>query len=224
MAMEATTSASAAATAAGAKIDTGRTRLASSYETFLALLTTQLKNQDPTAPLDTNTFTQQLVQMSGVEQQLLTNDLLKGLTEKADSGLSGAVGYIGKTVTARTNGAALEAGRADWSYTLDRNAKAVVVEVLDAAGRVVRREAGETGAGAHAFAWDGRDQAGGRLADGGLYTLRVEAADAAGAKLTPAITTQGIVRAVEQADGETRLILNGAAVPLSAVTAVRQSA
>ncbi|HEX2801368.1 MAG TPA: flagellar hook capping FlgD N-terminal domain-containing protein, partial [Phenylobacterium sp.] len=55
----------------------GRTSLVENFNTFLSLLTTQLKNQDPTAPLDSNQFTQQLVQMTGVEQQLNSNDLLK---------------------------------------------------------------------------------------------------------------------------------------------------
>ena len=44
---------------------TAQQTLTSSYNTFLTLLTTQLKHQDPTSPLDTNAFTQQLVQMTG---------------------------------------------------------------------------------------------------------------------------------------------------------------
>ena len=76
--------------------------LANNYQSFLSLLTTQLKNQDPLSPLDTNQFTQQLTQMTGVEQQLLGNQLLQQLvTEQA--GLTQAAGLIGKTVTA--NGA-----------------------------------------------------------------------------------------------------------------------
>jgi len=47
--------------------------------TFLQLLTTQLKNQNPLDPLDTNQFTQQLVQFAQVEQQLKSNDQLSTL-------------------------------------------------------------------------------------------------------------------------------------------------
>jgi flagellar basal-body rod modification protein FlgD len=61
------------------RIGAGSTMLASNFETFLTLLTSQLKNQDPLSPVDSNQFTAQLTQMAGVEQQLLTNDLLKGL-------------------------------------------------------------------------------------------------------------------------------------------------
>ena len=64
---------------AQATISNGSSMLGQNYETFLSLLTAQLKNQDPTAPVDSNAFTAQLVQMSGVEQQLLTNQLLTSL-------------------------------------------------------------------------------------------------------------------------------------------------
>ena len=53
--------------------------IAGNFDTFLQLLTTELQNQNPLDPLDTNQFTQQLVQFSGVEQQLKTNDYLSSL-------------------------------------------------------------------------------------------------------------------------------------------------
>ncbi|HTO66152.1 MAG TPA: flagellar hook capping FlgD N-terminal domain-containing protein, partial [Bradyrhizobium sp.] len=53
--------------------------LAGNFQTFLTLLTTQLQNQNPLDPLDTNQFTQQLVQFASVEQQLKTNDELSSL-------------------------------------------------------------------------------------------------------------------------------------------------
>src|SRR5215217_5655860 len=72
----ATTEATKAAAAA-----TSSTGLADNFQTFLTLLTTQLKNQNPLDPLDTNQFTQQLVQFAGVEQQLKSNEQLKALVE-----------------------------------------------------------------------------------------------------------------------------------------------
>src|ERR1044071_167408 len=78
----------------------GRARLAENFDTFLSLLTTQLKNQDPLSPLDSNQFTQQIVQMTGVEQQLATNDLLKKLVANTGSGVATAVSLIGKEVRA----------------------------------------------------------------------------------------------------------------------------
>ena len=72
--------------------------LANNFQTFLTLLTTQLQNQNPLDPLDTNQFTQQLVQFAGVEQQLKKNDQLATLVniEKTTQSTAGA-GLVGKT-------------------------------------------------------------------------------------------------------------------------------
>ena len=45
-------------------------QIAGNFQSFLTLLTTQLQNQNPLDPLDTNQFTQQLVEFAGVQQQL----------------------------------------------------------------------------------------------------------------------------------------------------------
>ncbi|WP_262423038.1 flagellar hook capping FlgD N-terminal domain-containing protein [Brevundimonas denitrificans] len=71
---------------AGSRMNAGSQMMASNFETFLLLLTAQLKNQDPLSPLDSNEFTGQLTQMAGVEQQLLTNDLLTALLEQTAAG------------------------------------------------------------------------------------------------------------------------------------------
>ena len=83
-------------TAASGRITSGTTALASNFETFLTLLTTQMKNQDPLSPLDSNQFTAQLTQMAGVEQQLLTNDLLTSLlAAQAGGGVQRRQGHLG---------------------------------------------------------------------------------------------------------------------------------
>ena len=77
--------------------------LSKNFDTFLSLLTTQLKNQDPLSPLDSNQFTQQLVQMSGVEQQIQANSLLQSIANNTGSGISTAVSLIGKNVKATSS-------------------------------------------------------------------------------------------------------------------------
>src|SRR6187402_248688 len=85
----------------GSALASSRQTIAQNFDTFLQLLTTQLKNQNPLDPLDTNQFTQQLVQFTGVEQQLKTNEFLEAMMlANQNSGKSNAVGYIGKTITA----------------------------------------------------------------------------------------------------------------------------
>ena len=78
---------------------TATTGIADNFQTFLTLLTTQLQNQNPLDPLDTNQFTQQLVQFAGVEQQLKSNDQLKALVAMQKSAAATeALVYVGNTV------------------------------------------------------------------------------------------------------------------------------
>jgi flagellar basal-body rod modification protein FlgD len=200
----------------------GKTQLATSFNTFLTLLTTQLKNQDPLSPLDSNQFTQQLVQMTGVEQQLASNDLLKQLVSNTGSGLSQAVGVIGKNVTASSADAQIASGKANWNYNLSRDASAVSIQIVDAKGAVVHAEApSDNAAGTHAFTWNGKDLTGRQLADGGPYTLKIIAKDSTGTAVPSNIFLQGKVTGVEQdSTGKTLLTINGAKIPWSTVTAV----
>jgi flagellar basal-body rod modification protein FlgD len=212
--------AAAAATGTSSTV-AGKARLADNFDTFLTLLTTQMKNQDPMSPMDSTQFTQQLVQMSGVEQQLLTNDLLKTLVNSQSNGISAAVSLIGKVVRAVGDEAAIQDGKAQWSYSLPTDADEVKVEVLDSSGKVVHAEtASENDAGEHAFTWNGKDLSGKQLADGGVYTLRVTAADSAGNTITATNFVEGKVTAVQQSDGQTYITVNGAQVIWDKVTKV----
>ena len=93
------TSSTSSAAASQLSLNNGLASLAGNFQSFLSLLTTQLKNQDPTSPLDTNQFTQQITQMTGVEQQLLSNQLLQQLVTQ-QTGVGAAAGLIGDKVTA----------------------------------------------------------------------------------------------------------------------------
>src|SRR5580700_11949070 len=96
-----TTSNTSTAQAAG---DVGSQQLAGNFNTFLGLLTTQLQNQDPMSPMDTNQFTQQLVEFASVEQQMNTNTNLQTLVSLQQTAQdSQALNFVGQTVT--VNGA-----------------------------------------------------------------------------------------------------------------------
>src|SRR3954470_24839658 len=89
--------------------------LAGNFQTFLSLLTTQLKNQNPLDPLDTNQFTQQLVQFAGVEQQLRTNDQLATLlTLQQTAQSTQALTFVGKTAVVDGSTTLLSQGKAGW--------------------------------------------------------------------------------------------------------------
>jgi flagellar basal-body rod modification protein FlgD len=213
------------AAAAGDATAKGIASLADNFNTFLSLLTTQLKNQDPTSPLDSNQFTQQLVQMTGVEQQLNGNTLLKQVVANTSNGISTAVSLIGKNVKAVSDTANLSGGQAQWTYNLPTNAADLKVEVVDSAGNVLHAEApSNRTAGDHAFSWNGKNLAGTQLPNGGAYTLRVTATDANGATLATTNYVQGVVTGVTQANGATSITVNGGPVDWSKVVSVDQPA
>ncbi len=214
----------AAATPAATDAGTlGKARLASSFDTFMKLLTTQLKNQDPLSPLDSNQFTQQLVQMTGVEQQLYSNDLLKQLVSNTGSGVSQAVTVIGKDVRANVAEGGLSAGKANWNYNLDRAAADVKIEILDSSGKIVHAEsASDNKAGDHSVTWDGRDLQGVQRPDGGTYTMRVTAKDSTSTAVPATVFVKGVVTGVEQSGGKTLLSVGGAKIPWTSVTSVTE--
>lgn len=210
------------ATEASTRTTAGRTSLTSNFETFLALLTSQLKNQDPLSPLDSNQFTQQLTQMSGVEQQLLTNDLLTSLlAAQQGGGLGGASNYIGKDATAAWSATELTDGQASWSYELATGAAAAKLEILDGSGKVVwTGDAPARAEGVHDFEWDGKTTAGSQLPDGGVYTLKVSAQNTSGGTVDSQVLTRGRVTGIELYDGQPYLTIGQSIVPLSAVIAL----
>ena len=219
--------ATAATTSTAATTDKtalGRASLATNFNTFLALLTTQLKNQDPTSPLDSNQFTQQLVQMTGVEQQLASNDLLKQLVANTGTGVSTAVSLIGKDVRATSPDATLSGGKAEWVYKLDKDASDVKLEIVDSTGKAVHVEAPtDNKAGDHTLDWNGKDLLGLQRANGGTYTLRVTAKDAAGGAITSSTYVQGRVTGVEQSNGSTFITVNGGKVTWDKVTTINEA-
>ena len=211
---------------AGVRIGTGAARLAENFETFLTLLTAQLKNQDPLSPLDGNQFTQQLVQMSSVEQQLLTNDLLKSLVANTGGGngvFGDPVGMIGKVVTAESSEAALTPDGAAWRYENPKAATSVTLEVKNALGQVVWSGPPPVlGAGRHDFTWDGVKTGGERAAEG-VYTLEVKAMDAEGRAMLGKTFVEGVVTGVELFNGAALLSLGRSQVWLDKVSAVHSA-
>jgi len=222
--MTTTTAATSAANtqASMASSNNALAQVASNYQTFLQLLTTQLKNQDPLSPLDTNQFTQQLTQMTGVEQQLLSNQLLQQLvSQNQGGGLTGAVGLIGKTVTADGSKASLQNGSATWHFSTATQPAAMTASVFDSSGALVWKGGLQpNGAGAQSFTWNGKNLAGVQQSDGGSYTLQVTASDASGVPMPVNSTITGPATAVQEVNGQTMVTVGGVPVPLSSITGV----
>src|SRR6266851_10377747 len=111
--------------------------LAGNFQTFLTLLTTQLQNQNPLDPLDTNQFTQQLVQFASVEQQLKTNDQLTTLVSLQKTAQSTqALGFVGKTAVVEGSTATMTKGAASWLLGVKTNSN-VNISITNSTGQTV---------------------------------------------------------------------------------------
>ncbi len=207
---------------ANAAVASGQINLTSDYNTFLQLLTTQLKNQDPLSPMDTNSFTQQLVAMNGVQQQLQANSLLQTLVNQG-SGSGPAVNLIGKQVTATSPTATMANGAIGWTYELGGNAAAATLNVTDASGKVVWSQAApDLGQGQHPFTWDGTTLSGGKATEG-TYTLGVVANDSSLQSVSSNVYIQGVVTGVQSSSSGTLLNLGSTTVNYTNVTKVQNA-
>src|SRR6516162_5454961 len=126
---------------------TGAT-IAGNFQTFLTLLTTQLQNQNPLDPLDTNQFTQQLVEFAGVEQQLKTNDSLSTLVSLQQTAqATQALQFVGKTAVVAGNTAALSNSSATWELNVPA-ASTVKINIANSTGQTVYSNTYSASAGA----------------------------------------------------------------------------
>ena len=199
---------------------TSSSQVTSAYNTFITLLTSQLQHQDPLNPTNTDTFTQELIQLSGVEQQLTTNSTLSNInTDISTITQANGLGYVGKTVTASGTTAPLQSGKAQWDYTLNSSAQNVTLTVKDSSGNTVYSTTGNTNSGQHSFSWNGTTTGGSSLTSGD-FTLNVSATDAGGNAVSTTTSMTGQVTGVDTSTGSTQLEIGDIKVPIGNVTAI----
>jgi flagellar basal-body rod modification protein FlgD len=181
--------------------------IAGNFQMFLQLLTTQLKNQDPTSPLDTNQFTQQLVQFASVEQQLKTNTDLDALVAQNKSAqATSTLNFVGASVIADGANTELKDGVAVWNVTSPSVATADI-SILDANGNTVWTDKQTLAQGIQSYAWNGKTSTG-ALAPDGTYTIQVNAQDGSGAAVKTSTDFSGTVSGVDLT-GDQPLLLVG---------------
>jgi len=210
-------------------LSASRRSIADNFDTFLGILTTQLKNQNPLDPMDTDQFTQQLVQFTSVEQQLKTNEFLEAMVQAQENSEASkysaniqAIGIIGKTVVAGSSVSELKDGEAKWTYTLSRPAPNSQITIRDADGNVVYDAAHELPAGQGEFTWDGED-ASGLAFDDGFYSITIDARDVDENPVTVLTQVKGVVESVDLTGDEPMLTVGGSRLGLGAVLSVSQT-
>jgi flagellar basal-body rod modification protein FlgD len=200
-------------------------QLAGNFNTFLQLLTTQLQNQDPLNPLDTDQFTQQLVEFSSVEQQINTNSNLQTLISlQQASEATSALQLIGSTVTVGGSTAPLSNATntpATWSLT-SSGAGTGQVTITSASGQTVYTGTVSLSAGAQSYSWNGQGNNGTTYADGN-YTLAINATSASGQALTVTPGVQGTITAVNATQSPPTITMGGQNYPMSSIQSVSSS-
>ena len=196
------------------------TQLTQNYNTFLKMLTTQLQNQDPTAPMDSTQFTQQLVMYSQVEQQINTNSNLQQLISATTANqAASAVGYIGMQVDAPGSSFTYSGQPVDLGYALPSDAATATVKITDQSGNVVWSGTAQTKTGNYNFTWNGTDLSGNAVSNG-TYNIGLTAADASNTAINGTTSVPGIVQGVQTDNGTIYLTVNGNQVPESSITNV----
>ncbi|MDP3737228.1 MAG: flagellar hook capping FlgD N-terminal domain-containing protein [Hyphomonadaceae bacterium] len=180
--------------------------LAQNFDTFLSILTAQIQNQDPLEPMDSSQFTEQLVQFSGVEQQIRANKQLETLISATNSNAGAALsGYLGQDAEIDSAGASFGGDPIHWKYYLPSDSTSTTVTVTDEKGKVIYSKAGELAAGTHDFEWDG-ELFGGETAEAGKpYWISVVAEDANKKAITPVHSLVTTITGVDLTYGEPAL-------------------
>ena len=189
---------------------------------FLTLMLAQLKNQDPTSPVDSNTFLNQLAQLSEVQGISSLNTSFGSLSSSLTSSQAlQASSLLGHQALVNSGTAALTAnGTVSGAVTVPQTSSQVLLTISDASGALVRQiNLGAQSAGLTSFTWDGKEGNGSR-APAGTYTLNAQYAGATKGSTAATTLVNGTVESVSMGAGSTGLTLNVSglgSVPFSSV-------
>ena len=193
----------------------------SDFDTFLRMLTAQMQYQDPLDPMESSDLASQLATFSGVEQAVLTNDLLRALSAQIGvAGMADFAGWVGNEVRAPAP-AYFDGGPVMLHPAPMAIATAGEIVVRDASGAVVDRFASP--ATTDPVQWDGIDGNGARLPNG-IYSFAFISLTDGQPLGETLVETYNTVTEVRSNAGQTSLIVaGGITIPASDVKALRAS-
>ena len=219
-----TTSSSSSKTSASSSqteaVEGSKALVASDFNTFLKLLTTQMENQDPLNPVDSTEFVAQIAQFSSVEQQINTNNTLTKILEALTLESTGSLAqWLGQEVraVAPVKYQGQEVDVYPHKATIDANTATLMVSNAD--GEVVAEQRFEPDA--PVVIWDGKLKDGSKAPEA-VYTFSVRYATIKGETETADASTYGRVIEARREGADTLLLLEGGGVIDSAdVTGAR---
>jgi flagellar basal-body rod modification protein FlgD len=196
-------------------------QIAGNFNQFLSLLTTQLQNQDPLSPMDSNQFTQQLVQFASVEQQINMNTNLQTLVSLQQTAQdTQALGFVGQTVTVSGATATLANGQAQWTYNAPSQAVGTVT-ITNSSGQTVFSQTGMVQPGGQPFTWNGIGNDG-MPNPPGDYTISITTTGANGQSVAVPTNVVGVVNSVDLTHNPPLLSINGKNYTMNQILSVTQ--
>jgi flagellar basal-body rod modification protein FlgD len=213
-------SSSSSSSSSASAASLANTQIAGNFQSFLQLLTTQLQNQNPLSPLDTNQFTQQLVEFAGVQQQINTNDSLATLVSLQQTAQSSqALQFVGKTAVVKGSTAALSNNQATWELNVP-TASNVTISIANSSGSTVYTNTFAASAGNNqAFNWNGLGSDGTQL-PAGNYTLTATGKDPNGATVGITTSVAGVVSSVDLTQSPPLLSIGGQTFTVNQVESI----
>lgn len=205
-------------------VSSDQTQLVEDFDAFLEILVAQIQNQDPTDPVDTQSFTDQLVQFSELEQQIQSNDSLESiLTTIQSQNAASVVSYIGSTVTADGATTTLSGGQATYNLNVAETVPNANIQIRDQFGRVVFETQQALVAGDNEFVFQGQNADGFQLNDGDALTITATGESQEGNFVSVNTSISGVVDGVDFSSSVPSLRVGPATIPLSSVSSVNQT-
>jgi flagellar basal-body rod modification protein FlgD len=176
---------------------------------FMALLVAQIKNQDPTSPMDNAQFTSQITQFSMLEQlESMSSSLQDNVAVGTAINNTAMLALVGRKVTVAGNDVMLAGGTANESMIAASGNGRATIKITDENGRVVRTYEQSVTKGLNTVTWDGRTDDDVVAADG-KYTISAEVKDSSGKAVTFKNLMTGAVAGLRYSDNQAIVMVNG---------------
>lgn len=172
--------------------------------------------------MSSDSFTSELAQFAGVQQQVETNTKLDSLISlNQDSQLSTDTALVGDTITATSTTLPLQNSSASLSFT-GTSGETVAIAVSNSSGTIVKDVVATASSGTNTWTWDGTDNSGNKLSDG-AYSVSVKTVDSAGTTSDVAFSVTGTITGIQKGSSDMQVQLGSATIPMSSVTNVSSS-
>ena len=168
-----TSTTSSPTTAAEAESAVSASAISEDFDTFLQLLTAQVRNQDPLAPLDSTQFVEQLATFSSLEQQVETNKTLENIASMIGDLHSAAAGeWLGQEVAVASQHIAFDGDPVEFEINPANSYDEAILSVTDSNGELIWRETLDPNAQRHT--WNGSVIDSAAPAPEGIYSLQID--------------------------------------------------